>query len=394
MVDFAVSKEQSALVQLARDFVEKEAKPRVAELDKLSDPAESVSADLLEKCSELGFRAMAIPKKYGGMGVEDTVTIVMVCEELGVGDVTLASVPIKGRKLYHILDNREVATEEVRDKWLKEFCADPTFLVSIAMTEPDSGADNILPYNAPGAGVRTTAVREGDEYVINGMKHFIAHAGIAKLYLVFARTDPTKGIMEGCSCFLIPDGHPGMRFGRVHDKMGFRLLRNQEIIFENCRVPAEWRLGPEGTGVATIRAGLGSDGILNAARAIGVARRAFEEITEFCRNRVQGGKPIIEHQVIASTLADMYASLEAMRSLVWNVAWSVDHLPPDPKRVPAVMTFCTEHAFEIVHRAAELAGGMGVMKDAPFEKLLRDGFSIKHLDGGNYIKRIKVGAAL
>lgn len=145
---------------------------------------------------------------------------------------------------------------------MKEYCADPAFMVAIAMTEPESGGDNILPYDAEGAGVRTTAVPDGDDYVINGRKQFIAHAGIARLYVVFTRTDPSKGMSEGCTSFLIPAGHPGMRFGRVHDKMGFRLLRNQEIVFENCRVPKEWMLGPPHGGLASMRAGLRSDGIL------------------------------------------------------------------------------------------------------------------------------------
>ena len=394
MVDFALSEEQVALQKLARDFVANEAKPLIRELDSGHKPDDCVSMDLIRRCSELGFRTLAVPEKYGGGGVEDTVTVVIVCEELAVGDVSLGSLPINGRKLYHMLNSPKVTTEDVRDKWLRAFCEDSTFLVAVGMTEPDSGGDNILPYNAPGAGMRTTGVKDGDHFVINGVKHFIAHGGIAKLYYVFVRTDLTKGILEGCSCFLIPGDHPGMKIGRVHDKLGFRLLRNTEVIFENCRVPKEWMLGPEGTGIAAIRAQLASDGILNAARCIGVARAAFEEIVEFCKNRVQGGKPIIEHQAIACELADMYASLQAMRSLVWNVAWSVDHAAPDPKRVPAVMSFCTDHAFEIAHKAAELAGGMGVMKEAPFEKLLRDAFSIKHLDGGNYIKRIKVAAGL
>ena len=175
-----------------------------------------------------------------------------------------------------------------------------------------------------------------------------------------------------------------MSFGRVHDKMGSRLLRNQEIFFDNCRVPEEWRLGEEGLGLVALRGSLGTDGVLGGARAIGVARRAIEEIILFCKNRIQGGKPVIEHQAVASEIADMYATLQAVRSLVWNVAWSVDNLPRDPKRVPTVMTFCAKHGFDIARRAAELAGGMGVMRDAPFEKLLRDAFSLKHLDGGNY----------
>ncbi len=393
MVDFKLSEEQVALRQRARDFVEGEAKALVAELDKNPDPEDCISDVLLKRCSELGFRTLAIPEEYGGGGIEDTVTIGILCEELGVADLSLASIPVNGRKLYHML-NPDVALGDVREKWMKEFCGDPGFMVSICMTEPDSGGDNILPYDAPGAGVRTAAVRDGDDYIINGRKQFISHAGIARLYFVFTRTDPDKGMSDGCSCFLIPGGHPGMGFGRVHDKMGFRLLRNQEIIFEDCRVPEGWMLGPEHKGLGAFRAGLRSDGILNAARCLGVARRAFEEIVDWCKNRIQGGRPVIEHQAIACELADMHVTLQAMRALVWRVAWSVDNEAPDPKAVPGVMAYCTENAFEIAHKAAELAGGVGVMKDAPFEKLLRDAFCIKHLDGGNYLKRIKVAAGL
>ena len=393
MVDFKLSEEQLALRQLARDFVNNEAKPIVSDLDKKPNPEDCISDMLLKRCSELGFRTLSLPEEYGGGGVEDTVTIGIICEELGVADLSLASVPVNGRKLLHML-NPDVASEEMRAKWIREYCDDPGFLVAIAMTEPDAGGDNILPFDAPGSGVRTSAVVDGEDFIINGRKQYIAHAGIARLYTVFARTDPNKGMSDGCSCFLVAKDHPGMSFGRVHDKMGFRLLRNQEIFFDNCRVSKDSMLGPLHGGLASMRAGLRSDGILNAARCLGVARRAFEESVEWCKNRIQGGKPIIEHQAIACELADMQVLLKAMRALVWNVSWSIDNEPPDPKAVPGVMAYCTEGAFEIAHKAAELAGGLGVMKDAPFEKLLRDAFCLKHLDGGNWIKRLKVAAAL
>ena len=393
MVEFSLSKEQLELQKKARDFVNNEAKPYIAELDKKHNPEESVSNFLMRRSSEIGFRTMSIPKEYGGGGIEDPITAVIVAEELGVGDVTLSSIPLNGRKFYHLM-NSEITPKEVKEKWLKAFCADPDFLIAIAMTEPDSGGDNILPYDSPNAGIKTTAIKKGDSYILNGKKHYIGHGGIAKLYCMFVRTDPTKGMSEGTSLFLIPEGHLGLKFGKVHDKLGFRLLRNQEIILDNCEVPKEWMLGPENHAIAAMKAGVRSDGILNAARCLGVARRAFEEITEFCKKRIQGGKPIIEHQAIACELADMYINLKAMRSLVWNVAWSSENETPDPKQVPGAMAFCTENAFTIAHKAAEIAGGRGVMKDEPFEKLLRDAFSIKHLDGGNYIKRFKVANAL
>ncbi len=394
MVDFKLSEEQLALQRMARDFVNNEAKPLIAELDQKTDPGECFSMDLLKRMSELGLRTLAIPEKWGGMGVEDTLTCVMVCEELGVGDVALASIPVNGRKFYHMLTDPNVTNEAMCNKWLKAYCEDPTFVYAVCVTEPDAGSENFLPYTGVDGGVRTSAVRDGDHYVINGMKHYISHTGIAKVYYVFARTDKTKNILEGVSCFMIPDGHPGLKFGRLHDKMGFRLLRSGEVIFENCRVPAEWRMGPEGKGFPAVRASITSDGILNAARSLGVARAAYEAIVDYCKERVQCGKPIIEHQLIGCQLANMFIDLHAMRTMVWNVAWSMDHPPTDRRLVPAAMTFCTDRAFEIASKAAEIAHGLGIMKEAPFEKFLRDAFSVKHLDGGNNMRRLRIAAAL
>ena len=394
MVDFTLSDEQVALQTTARDFVNKEAKPLIAELDRKTDPAECFSMDLLKRMSELGFRTLAIPEKYGGMGVEETLTCALVCEEIAVADISLTSIPINGRKIYHMLSDPNLTTEEMRDKWLKAYCADPTFLYAVAVTEPDSGSENFFPYDGVDGGVRTTAVRDGDHYVINGMKHYIAHAGIAKVYYVFARTDKTKPINEGVTCFMIPDGVEGMSFGRVHDKMGFRLLRNAEIFFDNCRVPVEWRMGPEGKGFPAVRASIGSDGILNASRALGVSRAAFEAVVDFCKQRVACGVPIIKHEVIASQLADMYTELYAMRSMVWQVAWAMDHPPTDPKTVPSTMNFCCDGAIRITSRAFEIPHGLGIMKEAPFEKYMRDAFSIKHLDGGSNIRRLRIGKLL
>ena len=394
MVDFELTEEQVALQTAARDFAEKEAKPLVADLDKKTDPAECYSFDLLKRLSELGFRTLAIPEKYGGMGVEDTLTCVIVGEELAVADPIMASPMVNGRKIYHMLNDPNLTTEEMREKWLKAYCADPTFLYAVGVTEPESGSENFLPYDGVDGGIRTTAVRDGDHYVINGMKHYISYAGIAKLYYLFTRTDKNKPINEGVTCFMIPDGTPGMTFGRVHDKLGMRLLRNGEVFFDNCRVPVEWRMGPEGKGFPAVRASIGSDGILNACRALGVSRGAFETVLDFCKQRVACGAPIIEHGVIASQLADMYIALYAMRSMVWQVAWAMDHPPIDPKIVPAAMTFCCDEAIKITSRAFEIPHGLGVMREAPFEKFMRDAFSIKHLDGGSNLRRIRIGKLL
>lgn len=186
MVNFQLSDEQLALQQLARDFAEKEAKSLAETFDKNHKPEDCISLDLLRRCSELGFRTLAVPEKYGGGGVEDLLTVAVVCEELAVADVALPTIPANGRKIFAVLNNPEVANKETRSKWLRAFCEDPTFMVAMAVTEPDAGGDNTFPYSAPGAGVRTSAVRDGDHYVLNGMKHFIAQGGVREaLYRLY-----------------------------------------------------------------------------------------------------------------------------------------------------------------------------------------------------------------
>jgi alkylation response protein AidB-like acyl-CoA dehydrogenase len=162
---------------LARDFAEKEAKSLAETFDKNHKPEDCISLDLLRRSSGRGFRALAIPEKYGGGGVEDLLAVAVVCEELAVADVALPTIPANGRKIFAILNNPEVANKETRGKWLRAFCEDPTFMIAMAVTEPDAGGDNTFPYSAPGAGVRTSAVRDGDHYALNGMKHFIAQGG-------------------------------------------------------------------------------------------------------------------------------------------------------------------------------------------------------------------------
>ncbi|MFC1491071.1 acyl-CoA dehydrogenase family protein, partial [Nitrospinota bacterium] len=327
MVDFQLTEQQMALQRLAYEFAEKEVRPIAMDLDHDPDPAKSAYMEpLLEKADKVGLRTMGIPEKYGGGGIGDLFTHCIVAEELSWGNRGVCGMLLSATKITHYLMADELAPgacEENREKWLRAYCEDPNFLISTALTEPDSGSENTI-YSHPDAGYRTRGVRDGDEYVINGMKHFVSNVGWAKLYFVFVRTDPTKGVFEGVSLFMIPKETPGLSFGRVHDKIGYRLNLNRELILEDVRVPVANRLGPENYGSANIRKVMRGDILINAAAMVGLARAAYEATLEYARNRVASGRPIVEHQAIGFKLIDMYTLIEAARSFVWRASWRVD----------------------------------------------------------------------
>jgi alkylation response protein AidB-like acyl-CoA dehydrogenase len=310
---------------------------------------------------------------------------------------------LSATKITHLLSADDLAPgacEENREKWLRAYCEDPTFLIATATTEPDSGSENSIPYfNDPNGGYRMTAVRKGDEYIVNGTKIFVSHIGHAKLMFVFVRTDPSKGVQEGASQLMIPIDSPGVSFGRVYDKIGYRLNLNRELILQDCHVPVANRMGPENYGVSNIRRHLRGDTLINAAAMVGLARAAYETTLEYARNRVQSGKPIIEHQTIAVRLLDMWTKIQAARSFVWQGAWAVDaawqgidgvKIPNDPKMSQSASYYAHEMCVEVCRAAMEIHGGIGAMRDYPIEMYMRNAVCMLHSDGGVIMKRIRL----
>ncbi|MBT3349741.1 MAG: acyl-CoA/acyl-ACP dehydrogenase, partial [Nitrospinaceae bacterium] len=209
-VDAYMTEEQLALQKLAHEFAVKEIRPVAMDLDHNPDPAKSAFMDtLLEKADAAGFRTMTIPEEYGGGGITSLFTHCVVGEELGWGDRGVVGMLLSCAKISHLLMAEALATKEQRDKWLKAFVDDPTFLITQAMTEDDTGSENLLPYDGVDGGFRTRAVREGDHYILNGRKRFISNVGYAKLNFVYVRTDPTKNILEGSTLLMVPIDTPG-----------------------------------------------------------------------------------------------------------------------------------------------------------------------------------------
>lgn len=392
MVDFSLTEEQLALQTMARDFAEREIKPISLERDRIQDPRECFQWDIVEKGSRIGIRTLTLDKKYGGAGA-DTFTAAVVIEELCAGDLGVGVIFAQTLKFVQMI--QWMGTEEQCRRFLTPFRDDHRFLIAATATEPDTGSDHLLPYAGSDIGTRTTAVLDGNRWVINGMKHFISASNRSKLLIVFARTDKTKPITQGATMFLVPVDTPGVSFGQVHNKTGERLINNAEVFYDNVRVPRENVLGSVGTSLIDMTKLMRSSNAFAGASVLGTARAAYEKALDYAKTRVQGGKPIIQHQAVGMMLAEMFILLEAVRNIVWKSAWSADRPEHyDPKVASMTKAFASEVSFKVTKMALEIHGGMGAMKEVGMEKLLRDVTTFLHSDGTNYILTIRTAGFL
>ena len=393
-MDLRFTDEQLRLQELARDFATREMKPVVAELDRLADPQEVLKRfpwNVIKEGSKVGLRTAALPKEYGG-GEIGILTHLIMLEELCQADSGFATHFHQAWKMAKLLAQK--CSKEQREHFLPKFKDDDTALLAVGITEPDAGCDNLMPYDEPDGGMRTSAVRDGGGWVINGTKHFIACAAVAKLFFVATRTDKTVGVTKGLTTFLIERGTPGFRIGRIHDKMGNRLMMNAELIFENCRVPDFNRVSEVGRGLQFL-ASFGARHVpTTGAFGLALARAAFEYVVEYAKNRVQGGRPIIEHPTVALRLGEMASLIEAARAVSYNAAWWADQPDYDAKMGILSSIFSSDVGPKVCDMALQLMGGYGYMKDYPIEKIMRDAIMCYHIDGVADVHRIKIGEML
>lgn len=387
MIDFKLSEEQKAMQTLAREFAEKEIKPIAAERDRQPDHRDCFQWDIVDKLSKVGFRTLTLDKKYGGPGM-DSLTTAIVLEELAVGDLGVSTIVAQTVKWAQIL--QWTATEEQCRKFLIPYRDDDRFLIAVTITEANLGSDVLSGYQ--GGRITTTAVLDGDEYVINGMKEWSSGAAWAKLYRVSAATG------EGSDtniALLVPRDTPGVKVGRIHDEMGGRLFPTAEVIYDNVRVPKENMIGKPREKFDPLCRNFKASNAYAAACALGVGRAAYETALEYAKIRVQGGKRIIEHQTIGTMLADMYAQLEAARLLYWKAAWAADRDEfYDPKLYTMAKVVCSEVAVKVAIQALEIHGGYGITKDFPMEKYVRDAVSFLHSDGTCQASRVRTATCL
>ena len=379
MLDIDLTGEQLSWQKIARDFSEKEIRPIAAKLDRSENLLADFPWEMIKRGSKLGLRTLSLPKEYGGPDL-DMLTWLVIIDELGYADISCAKIFSQCWKIARAIANR--GTQEQKDRFLPAFRDDDTFLLTGASTEPESGSDNHLPYDAPNAGVKLSAKRVGDHYVLNGRKHFISHAPVSKLLIIAARTDKTVGTSVGTSSFLLPRDTPGLTFGQVHDKVGFRMYLQGEINCDNVRVPVESLLGGR-EGPAAYE-GVVSN-IELAVYAVVVARAALDAAIGHA-NKAGGRK----HPAVSTMLADMYKDLQASRALLWRATSMSVNKKPDRSLTMSAKVFCTEIAVKICVAALEIFGEDGIMRDLPIQKYVRDAVALTHMDATNPINKLTI----
>lgn len=371
MISFSLSEEQLALQEMAREFAEKEMKPNAAKYDKGDEFAE----DVMKKAFEVGFLTCTVPKEYGGGGLSDIDTVI-ISEELAAGCAGMYTTMMVNALAYTPVII--FGTDEQKKKFLTPQTEKMSF-ASFCLTEREAGSD--------AGSMKTKAKKVGDEYVINGSKCFISNGGIANFYVVFANSNPEKG-MRGISAFVVPRETPGVIIGREEDKMGHRASNTVELTFEDVKIPAKNLLGKEGIGFIIAMKTLDKTRAPVGAAGVGVARAALEYAVEYAKNRKQFGKPIALFQNTAFKIAQLAMEINAARHLVWHAAWLMDEGKPCGKESAMAKAFGSDVAMKVTTECVQILGGYGYMKDYPMEKLMRDAKLLQIYEGTNEIQRL------
>jgi acyl-CoA dehydrogenase len=372
-ISFRLSEEQKALRELAREFAANEIRPVAAEYDE----HQTHPADVIAAAHELGLLNVHVPEEYGGAGLPcfegmligeqfywgcAGIGTSLVVNGLGAGPVIIAG------------------TDEQKRSWLPPLLEEP-ILCSFGLTEPGAGSDV--------ASMKTTAVRVGDEYVLNGSKTFITNAGHAAWTVVFAKTDPSKA-HRGMSAFIVPMDTPGVEIEKHLDKMGQRATDTSAFALTDVVVPAANRLGEEGQGFKIAMQTLDFTRPGTAAGAVGVAQAAYEYAVEYAKERVTFEMPIAMHQGVNFLIADMATEIEAARLLTWQAAWLIDQGQRATLYSSFAKRFSADTAMKVTTDAVQIFGGYGYIKEYPVEKLMRDAKLFQIYEGTSQIQRLVI----
>ena len=373
-----LTQEQEMIRDSMRAFAQERLAPFAAEWDK----HHTFPAEALKELGELGAMGMCVPEEWDGAGM-DYMSLVLTLEEIAAGDgATSTIVSVQNSLACGI--TQKYGTDAQKEEWLKPLARGEK-LGCFCLTEPHTGSD--------AAAITTRADRDGDHFVLNGVKQFITTGKHAHMAIVFAVTDKAAG-KKGISCFLIPTNTPGFIVGRTEDKMGQHASDTVQIIFENCRVPASALLGKEGEGYKIALSNLEAGRIGIAAQSIGMARAAFEAAVRYAKERVTFGQPIIEHQAVNFRLADMNTLLDAARLMVWRAAQLKDAGKPCLKEASMAKMFASEAAEKIASDAIQIHGGVGYTSDFPVERIYRDVRISQIYEGANDIQRLVIGRSI
>lgn len=373
MIDFSLTEEQLALQEMSREFAEKEMKPNAAKYDK----GDEFPEDVMKKAFEVGFLTCTIPKEYGGGELSDVDTVI-ISEELAAGCAGMYTTMMVNALAYTPIIL--FGTDKQKKKYLTPQTEKMSFS-AFCLTEREAGSD--------AGSLKTKAIKQGDEYIINGSKCFISNGGIASTFVVFALTDPGKGA-RGMSAFIVPRETPGITIGKEEDKMGHRASNTVELFFEDVKVPAENLLAREGMGFIIAMRTLDNTRAPVGAAGVGVARAAMEYAIEYSKTRIQFGKPVALYQNTGFKIAQMATEIDAARQLVWRAAWLMDQGKPCGKESAMAKMYGSDVAMKVTTDALQIFGGYGYMKDYPMEKLMRDAKLLQIYEGTNEIQRMVI----
>jgi alkylation response protein AidB-like acyl-CoA dehydrogenase len=380
-MDYGLTEYQRAIQGLAREIAEKEIRPIAAEYDREG----KFPWPVVKVLAETDLFRVYVDEKYGGLTDGTPImNMVIVTEELSraCGGIALSFAGSALGAIPIILSG----SEEQKQRWLPDIAAGKR-LTAFALTEPQAGSD--------AGAVRTTAIRDGDHYVLNGTKQWITNGGEAEIYTVIALTNPAKG-PRGASCIVVEKGTPGFNFGKKEDKLGIRASATRELIFEDCRVPVENCLGREGTGFITAMKTFDASRPGVGAQALGIAQGAFDLALEYACTRRQFDAPISSFQGLRFLLADMATKIEAARALIYATARHIDTQPKERPTLYSAMSKCfaSDVAMEVTVDAVQIFGGYGYMRDYPIEKYMRDAKITQIYEGTNQIQRLVIARAL
>ena len=376
---------RTQIVNLVREFVRRDVAPVAQELDR----DDRVPHDLIDQMKEMGLFGITVPEEYGGLGLDYT-TFATIFEELSKGFMSLSGAIGTHHILTYVLVH--YGTGEQKERFLPDL-ASGRKRGGLALTEPGGGSDV--------ANLATSATKDGEEYVINGAKMFITNARYGDSFCLLARTDrDAQPNHRGISCFVVEKGdpgfeNPGFKVGRDLDKMGYRGLDTCELVFEDCRIPAENLVGEqEGRGFGQVMSGLETGRINVAARAVGVAQAAFEAAIRYSQQRETFGVPISQHQAIQLKLADMATKVQAARLLTYDAAAKKDRGDRVDLESGMAKLFASEVCGEVAMEAVRIHGGYGYIKDSPVERYYRDAPLMIIGEGTNEIMRLLIAKQL